>query len=125
MSGIFLPRPDVTEKARRQRTIGAHLLVGDGQKQVVGVAVVFRQVERGPSRHVEQRGVLAQGGYIRGKPLIQLDLRKTLAMADVQLSQRSPAWAEVELALLPGAMLVVEYDLVFSAPCGNSGTINL
>ena len=121
---IFLPGADVAVQARGKGAIDAHLAVGDGQEEIVAMIVILRQVERGAGRHVEQRGMLAQGGDIGREFVIELNFRQALAFAEMQPAQRAPARPKYELAFLPGAILLVKQNLAPAAAGGDGGAID-
>ena len=54
-------------------------------------------------------------GEIRGEPLIQRKFGQALLFADVQPLEAVPAGAEIEITLLPGPVLLVEYNFTLVA----------
>jgi len=68
--------------------------------------------------------MLAEGEDIGGEAIFQFNLGQGLAFAHVQAAQRLPARPEIELALLPSAVVGVKDNLPIAATRGNGGAID-
>ena len=125
LAAVLLAGADVAEETSRKLVVDTHLPIRDGQEEIFSAVVILGEIKRGPGSHIEQRGMLAEGEDIGGEAIFQFNLGQGLAFAHVQAAQRLPARPEIELALLPSAVVGVKDNLPIAATRGNGGAICL
>src|ERR1019366_5659479 len=113
---IFLTTTDVTVKSCGQRSVKSNPLIRQRQIHDLGRFIALNEIERRPGGQIKQSRMHRPHLDIRRKVLPQFQLRQCLTLSDVQALKISPAWAEVEIALLAGSVLLVKIDAARRTP---------